>query len=301
MPHLRCARDFACRGRGEMRALLCECDIDTGEGRFDEQNVGALDEPDDLATIVRRIGNVGDVADLLARRHAIDAAQAADLHFTLAVAPGPIADHQLKIIRYIVDDGPFEVVQPGSDRQAKSGKLGLPNIDMDHFLDREAEARRAVIERRGAKAKARPLQYEAILAKALARLLRFERMFQAEGDVSRRKGRPHLGDDENQIAGIGRGEIPFIAVKFVEDAIGKVGRAKEMEALFSANQDSQDTVEAEDVINVGVRDENMLDPVDLPRRERIDAAEIAEHDLSFEQRLKQQHWVPEPTIQKGWM
>jgi len=51
-------------------------------------------------------------------------------------------------------------------------------------------------------------------------------------------------------------------------------RPEDMNSLLAANEHPQKLVETNEMIDMGMRDEDLLDAVNLPRRQRRDVSEV---------------------------
>src|SRR2546429_3903788 len=110
-----------------------------------------------------------------------------------------------------------------------------------------------------------PVQY-AVKRGVRDQLLRDESPFQPElrgGDGMRRRELTH---DENEIAAIAVNQVPMIALKFVMDALGDSGRAVEVHRFLAPYQQTEQMVESNEMIDMRMRDEDLVDTLYLPRR-----------------------------------
>ena len=69
----------------------------------------------------------------------------------LAAAVAPAGAHRCRV-GCVAQHGILEFFQPRPDRQPEFGQPVFPHVDVDFFLDREAEAGGAVVEKRRAHA-----------------------------------------------------------------------------------------------------------------------------------------------------
>jgi hypothetical protein len=58
-----------------------------------------------------------------------------------------------------------------------------------------------------------------------------------------------------------------------------------MNSLLAANEHPQKQVEANEVVDMGMRDEDLLDAVNLPWRQRRDVSEVEQKGMLLEQRF----------------
>ena len=94
-----------------------------------------------------------------------------------------------------------------------------------------------------------------------------------------------FGDDENKIGGETINQIPAIGGELMMDMRHKAGGSVEADDLLPPHQKSQQPVEAEEVVDVRVRDEDVLEAQDLARRQTRNVAEIEHERALLEQGL----------------
>lgn len=122
-----------------------------------------------------------------------------------------------------------------------------------------------MIENRARNAKRLVMTDHAVRGMALISLLSRERILQPKGCGPHLERRIDLGNDENKIARIPIDEIPMIPVKLVIDAVGEFGRPIEADRLLAPHQHPQQAIKAGEVIDVGMRDKDLVNALDLPR------------------------------------
>ena len=73
--------------------------------------------------------------------------------------------------------------------------------------------------------------------------------------------------DENKIARVGFDQIPAIGLKLVKDALGKAGRAVKVHCLPVPDEQAEQMVKSNEMIDMRMRDEDLVDASYLPRRQ----------------------------------
>ena len=90
---------------------------------------------------------------------------------------------------------------------------------------------------------------------------------------------------KNEVAGVAAHEIPAIGRELVRDLRDDSLRSVELDRLLAADEDAQHMIEADEMVDVRVRHEHLLEPVDLARRQCCDIAQIEQNGAPLEQRL----------------
>ncbi len=177
----------------------------------------------------------------------------------------------------------------------------FPDVDMHGLLDREAKTWSSMIEDRRFDPEARLLMEHAIPDATVADLFSCEGVLEPEpGSFGRQRG-SDLGDREHEVAGIPVRQIPEIRMSSVLHVLDKPLRPKEAYAFFSSDQQSQQPIEADEVIDMGMRDKDMFDPLYLARRQRRDVAQVKQDRMALEQRLDIERRVSGSPIDQSGM
>src|SRR4029077_7120608 len=138
----------------------------------------------------------------------------------------------------------------------------------------KAEARRAMLRDGGRYMISRLLVQYAVKPGVRDHLLRDKSPFQPELHGRDGMRRRELTHTENEIVGIAVNQVPMIALKFVIDALGKSGRAVEVHGFLAPDQQTEKMIESNKMIDMRMRDEDLVDALYLPRRQRGDFPEI---------------------------
>ncbi len=123
-----------------------------------------------------------------------------------------------------------------------------------------------------------------------------ERVFETESRLSNRKRGIDFGYNKDEIEGIPINEIPEIRRKLVLYLFDEVCRSIKVEGFLPAREHSQHSIETDEMIDMGVRDEDMLQTVDLSRRQIGKIAEVEEHGMFFEHRFDVEGRITVPPI-----
>src|SRR5689334_5707907 len=78
--------------------------------------------------------------------------------------------------------------------------------------------------------------------------------------------RSELAHNENKITGIAFDQIPTIRLKLVKDALGKTGWTEQLHGFLAPDQQTQQMVESNEMIDMCVRNEDLIDASYLPWR-----------------------------------
>ena len=79
--------------------------------------------------------------------------------------------------------------------------------------------------------------------------------------------RSKFAHNENKIGGIAFDQIPTVGLKFVKDALGKTGWTEELHGFLLPDEQTKQMVESNEMIDMRVRDEDLVDASDPPRRQ----------------------------------
>src|SRR5262249_36722280 len=97
--------------------------------------------------------------------------------------------------------------------------------------------------------------------------------------------RSMFAHNENKIGGIAFDQIPTISLELVKDPLGKAGWTEELHGLLVPDEQTKQVVESNEMIDMRVRDEDLVDASDPPRRQQRNFSEIEQQTALFEQRL----------------
>src|SRR5437016_8435412 len=148
----------------------------------------------------------------------------------------------------------FEIAQPWPDRQLPLGQPVLPDVDMDCLLDRECETRCLMVEDCGCDRKRRLAMENATGCAAVADCLLRKRVLEPKPRGSARERAIDLGRQNDEVARVAMRQVPTIGMQFMLDLIDEAFWPIEADRLLSADQQSQKVIEADEVIDMGVRD-----------------------------------------------
>src|SRR5262245_10569532 len=146
-PHIGFSRDLSSRRGCQMRPLACQCCVRPRKCRLNEEDVGILNERHDGCTIGRRVGDIGNIADLLARSDGQDITQAAK--WNEVSRRRRLIDMDQMIVRATLDNGVLERAQPRANGEPALQEPVLPDVDMRRLLQRKGKAGHAVVKDRG--------------------------------------------------------------------------------------------------------------------------------------------------------
>src|ERR1700730_2623086 len=73
--------------------------------------------------------------------------------------------------------------------------------------------------------------------------------------------------DESKIAGIAFDQVPTIGLKLVKDALAKAGRTEELHGLLVPDEQTKQMVEANEMIDMLMRDKDLVDASYPARRQ----------------------------------
>ena len=156
---------------------------------------------------------------------------------------------------------------------------------MGGFLDRKRQAGCAVFQNRCRNPERRLDVEHAIHARANVDCLSGKRIFQTKPRSVGRKRRSDFGHDENEVAHVTVDEIPTIAMQLVLDVLNETCGAIKPDRLLPPDQHPQQAVKADEMIDMRVRDKDMLKPLDLARRQIRDITQVKQNRTLFEQRF----------------
>jgi hypothetical protein len=125
--------------------------------------------------------------------------------------------------------------------------------------------------------------------------------FQAKLGFLNFKRSRHLRDVKHQITKITIYKVPTIRLKLVVDLLNEATRSIELERLFSPNEHSQQAIESDEVIDVGVRYKNMLHPLKLAGRQVCKVAQVEKNGAPFEQGFDVQGRITGSPVHEAWV
>ena len=128
-----------------------------------------------------------------------------------------------------------------------------------------------------------------------------KRVFETESRLSDRKRGIDFGYNKDEIEGVPVDEIPAISMELVLYLFDEVCRPIKIECLLPPCEHAQQSIETDEMIDVGVRDKDMLQAVDLSRRQTGKVAEVEEHGMFFEHRFDVEGRIAVPPVQQAGM
>ena len=128
-----------------------------------------------------------------------------------------------------------------------------------------------------------------------------ECVLETESRLSGRKRRIDFDYDKDKIEDIPIDEIPEIRTKLVLYLFDEVCRSIKVECFLPACEHSQQSIETDEMIDMGVRDEDMLQTMNFSRRQIGKIAEVEEDTMFFEQRFDIQGRIAFPPVQQAGM
>ena len=265
--------------RGGTRAVPVQ------ERSFDEQHIGATRELHDPRGVVRGVHRVGDVGDLLPRHNPQHRArQLPERKEALAHSPVLAPPHpKRRIVRRPGAHRALELLEPRARRKPERIELVLPDVQVPVLFECERQTRRHVVEESAAHAERLRLEQQTVrkcdgfLVLPAESVLAVKRRTPA---APLRRGLRHL---EREIGFVTADEIPGIGGEAVLDLRQKPGRAEEPHLEAASEAETQQPVEAHEMIHVGVRHEHVAQAQDLARGQQPDVAQIEKHGAPLEQ------------------
>jgi len=82
---------------------------------------------------------------------------------------------------------------------------------------------------------------------------------------------------------------------------GEPGRAEEMDTFFTPQTEPEQMVEADEMVDVGMGDEDMREPQDLAWRQCPDVSQVEEERPTFIKEIDIDRRVVEGAIYQAWM
>ena len=105
-----------------------------------------------------------------------------------------------------------------------------------------------------------------------------------------------FGYNKDEIEGVPVDEIPAIRMELCVHLFDEVCRPIKVECLLSPCEHAQQSIETDEMIDVGGRDKDMLQTVDLSRRQTGKIAQVEEHGMFFEERFDIEGRIAFPPI-----
>lgn len=133
------------------------------------------------------------------------------------------------------------------------------------------------------------------------RSLASEGCLQAETGATHDTGPIEFRGDEDEVVRVTVDEVPLIALQLVMHLVEKASGAVESDRLLSSDKHAEQPIEAEKVVEMGVRYEDLLDPQNPARRQCGDIAEIEEDGAPLEQRLDEHRRITETAVDEHGM
>jgi hypothetical protein len=187
-------------------------DVLVQEHRLDEQQVGAASELDQAPPVGSRAGDVADVADHLPWREREHAPSqfAERQHAVVAAVPvAPVHAHRRLVRGGLLHQRP-QSTEPGSGRQSQRLETVLPDVNVDAFLEPEAETRDPVVESGAAQAEIGLLEQEARLGADCAEVLAPETAAAAVAGPLQPPLAVRLGNVEHELERVPVHEVPGV-------------------------------------------------------------------------------------------
>ena len=163
------------------------------------------------------------------------------------------------------------------------------------FLEGEAEARRAVIERRAAHPEPWLVEQNVVYRQFLL-MFAPERRPATEAGAPRHAGGVNLGRFEREIGIVALDQVPGVRPELACHLSQESGRAVKPHHVLAAETDSEQPVEADEVVHMRVRHEHVAQAQDLARCQRPQIAQVEHQGAFFKQKVDIQARVPERTI-----
>ena len=271
--------------------------------RFDEQQIRARGERHDARRVVPMISDVGDVGDFLAGHHFENALlEFAErekflVHSALRFPPHP----KRRCLRLTGEHRVLEFPQPLPGRKTECVEPAFPDVDVLFFLEREAEAGRAVIEQSAAHPERSFVEQNAVVDCELVLVFAPERGPAAEAGAPRHATGVYLGRFEREIGGIALDQVPGVRAELACHLGEEPGRAVQPHHALAAETDPQQPVETDEVVHVRVRHKYVAHAQDLARRQRPQITEVEQQCAFFEQAIDVKAWVAKRAIDQRGM
>ncbi len=89
----------------------------------------------------------------------------------------------------------------------------------------------------------------------------------------------HLRHEQLELVGVVCDQIPGIGAELVLDVIEERGRPVEMDAPVPPQGDPEEVIETDEMVHVGVGNEDVVDLQEFTRRQEMEVAEIEKERL----------------------
>jgi len=268
------------------------------ETGLDEQGVGAPGERHDALLVGGAVDRVGHIDDPLPRRDLDDpvpqlAQRKRPLHDPAVLPSPPCADDAP--VGLVAMDAILQRVDPGPARQAHLGQGVFHDVDAPLLLQAEGQAGDLVIQEHGIHVIGVPFDDGAVEVPDPPLRLGPEGLPALE-----HRGLPAAGVElrhrQPEIVLIVFHEVPRVGPKLSLHVVDEAGGSVEAEALVPPEADAQQVIEADEVIHVGVGDEDPVRLEDHPGRQRPDVPQIEQQRLPAVSHVEEKGRVPEGVV-----
>ena len=110
-----------------------------------------------------------------------------------------------------------------------------------------------------------------------------------------------FGYNKDEIEGVPVDKVPAISMELVLHLFDEVCRSIKIECLLPPCEHAQQSIETDEMIDMGVRDEDVLQTVDFSRRQTGKIAKVEEHGIFFEERFDIEGRIAFPPVQQAGM
>ncbi len=101
---------------------------------------------------------------------------------------------------------------------------------------------------------------------------------------------------EDEVVGVVVDEVPFIAGELVADPLSDPHRAAQGDPLGPPDMDPQQRIEADEVVHVHVRHQDMIDAEQVTGRQRGEVAQVEQQCRSLMQLLHEYRGIAEAPV-----
>src|SRR6185369_6260532 len=287
---------------GQVMPLPCPFTLFIEKRRLDEEIVGAPGEIDDLCRVCRSVGGVGDVGDLLSGNDVQDHSfqfperVVSLFHPCRTRPPGP----KRRVVSIPPRDCQFQLREPGAGRQTQLQQPVFHDVHMALLLQGKGQGDGPVVQERGAYAKRLLVQEEAV--RQLLRPL----VFPPEAAAAVKLGnyaaavRMEFGGNDGEVGGIALHQVPGKGGESVLYLGGEAGRTEKVETFFAAETETQHLVEADEVVDVGMGDEDVGESQYFPGGEGADVSQVEQERPSLVEEIDIYPRVVKGTVDQAW-
>src|SRR6185369_15194966 len=113
--------------------------------------------------------------------------------------------------------------------------------------------------------------------------------------------RMEFGSDQGEVGGIVFHQVPGVGGEPVFHLGDKPGRAEEVDTFFASQAEPEQMVEADEMVDVGMGDEDMREPQDLAGREGPDVSQVEEERPPFVKEIDIDRRVVEGAVYQARM